>query len=63
MVYVGTMKPMTDPAEEVATTGEAPEREHDAWLRAKVERGLAQAQDRDAMIPAAQLLRELGLER
>ena len=57
------MNPMTDPAEKVTTTGEAPERGHAAWLRAKVERGLAQARDRDAMIPAAQLLRELGLER
>ena len=57
------MKSITDPAEKVATTGGAPERGHAAWLRAKVERGLAQARDRDAMIPAAQLLRELGLER
>lgn len=57
------MKSMTDPAGKVATTGEAPEHGHAVWLRAKVERGLAQARDRDAMIPAAQLLRELGLER
>lgn len=54
---------MTDPADKVATTGETPERGHAAWLRAKVKRGLAQTRVRDAMIPAAQLLRELGLER
>jgi hypothetical protein len=57
------MKSITDPADKVATTGETPERGHEAWLRVKVERGLAQARDRDAMIPAAQLLCELGLER
>lgn len=57
------MKSIIDPADKVAEGGEAPERSHAAWLRAKVERGLAQARDRDAMIPAAQLPRALGLER
>ncbi|HEU0065611.1 MAG TPA: hypothetical protein VFQ57_00055 [Sphingomonas sp.] len=29
-----------------------------AWKRAKIERGLAQSQDRDALIPIEQLLRD-----
>ena len=57
------MKPITDPADKVATTGEAPERGHAAWLRAKVERGLAQARDRDAMIPAVQITAYLRFRR
>lgn len=43
-------------------TGDLPDRGHAEWKRAKVEAGLAQAQDRRAMIPLATVLRELGLE-
>ncbi|HXH17048.1 MAG TPA: hypothetical protein VNJ10_13050 [Sphingomonas sp.] len=36
------------------------DRGYDAWKRAKIERGLAQAQDRSAMIPVEQVLRDLS---
>ena len=47
----------------IADTGEAPERDHTAWKRAKIERGLAQAGDRASLIPAEKVWRDLGLER
>jgi len=34
-----------------------------AWKRAKVERALAEAKNRDGMIPAPHVWRDLGLER
>lgn len=34
-----------------------------AWKRAKIERGLAEATDRDAMIPAEKVLEDLKLAR
>ena len=34
-------------------------RDYDAWKRAKIERGMAQARDRSVMIPIEQVLREL----
>ena len=36
------------------------ERGHDSWKRAKIERGLAQAQDLSAMISVEQVLRDLS---
>ena len=42
---------------------EMPERGYAEWKRAKVERGLAQARDRNAMIPIDEVLREFGLKR
>ena len=32
------------------------------WKRAKIERALAQSKDREAMIPAERIWRDLGLE-
>lgn len=49
--------------DKLAEDGGAPDRGHVAWKRAKVERGLAQAQDRQGMIPLEQILRDFGLER
>ncbi|MET0363428.1 MAG: hypothetical protein ABW169_02125 [Sphingobium sp.] len=43
--------------------GGAPERGYAAWKRAKIEAALEQSRDRDAMIPADKLLRDLGIER
>jgi hypothetical protein len=55
---------ITTPAKDkLADTGGSVERGHAAWKRAKIERGLAEAQDRSRLIPAEQLLRELGIER
>ena len=41
---------------------DATERGYEAWKRAKVERGLAQARDRVAMIPVEQVWRDLKLD-
>jgi hypothetical protein len=58
------MKARTAPPDhKVAETGERPERGYAAWKRAKIERALAQAEDRDSLIPAENLWRDLGLER
>lgn len=57
------MKPNQPLTEKLSEAGSAPERGYDAWKRAKIEKGLQQAQDREAMIPVAQILRDFGLER
>ncbi len=51
------------PTNEALNSGAEHEPGYAAWKRAKVERGLAESEDRDAMIPAAQVWRDLGLER
>ncbi len=35
---------------------------YESWKRAKVERGLRQAQDRSSMIPVEQVLRDLTID-
>ncbi|MGA1799905.1 hypothetical protein VH567_14115 [Sphingomonas sp. 4RDLI-65] len=40
-------------------SGQRAERNYDAWKRAKIERGMAQARDRSKMVPIEQVLREL----
>ncbi|UZW57267.1 hypothetical protein NUH86_21355 [Sphingobium sp. JS3065] len=57
------MKSRTDPHDKLAEQGSAPERGYAAWKRAKIERGLAQAEDRAGMIPVERILRDFGLER
>lgn len=57
------MNPNQPLTEKLSEEGGAPERGYNAWKRAKIEKGLEQAQDRDAMIPVAQILRDFGLER
>jgi hypothetical protein len=49
--------------EKVEETAGVLERGYAAWKRAKIERGLAQAQDRAAMIPVEQVLEDLKLAR
>lgn len=39
------------------------ERGYDVWKQAKIERGLAQADDRNSLIPLEKILRDFGLER
>ena len=56
------MKATVDSQEKVAESDAPAERGHAAWKRAKVERGLNQAKDRDAMIPAERILRDFKLE-
>lgn len=58
------MKPnaVTDAAK-VTETGESPEKGHDAWARRKIARGLTEAADRDRLIPAEKVWRDIGLER
>ena len=50
------------PAHKTSDTGETVSRGHAAWKREKVLRGLAQTEDRAALIPAEQVWRDLGLE-
>lgn len=57
------MKPSALPKEKLSAEEAPAERGHAAWKRAKIERGLQQAEDRSAMIPAEQVWRDLGLER
>lgn len=57
------MKPAVDPRDKTEEVDAPVERGYDAWKRAKVERGLAQARDRSVMIPVEQVLRDLKLER
>jgi hypothetical protein len=56
------MKPATDPIVKTDESDAPLERGYDAWKRAKIERGLAQAKDREAMIPVERILGDLGLE-
>lgn len=56
------MKPVVDEQEKLDETGGPPERGYGAWMRVKIERGLAQSRDRDAMIPVEQVLRNLALK-
>ena len=49
--------------EKIAEIDGPPELGFDAWKRTKVETGLEQSKDRDKMIAADKMWRELGLER
>ena len=60
--YVADMKPALDPREKIAESDTSFEQGHAAWKRAKVERGLAQAKDRKAMIPVERILRDFKLD-
>ena len=60
--YIAGMAIVTVPAEKITEEAGAAERGHAAWQRAKVERGLAQSQNRAAMIPLEQVWRDLKLE-
>ncbi|MEG3181237.1 hypothetical protein [Sphingomonas sp. LT1P40] len=57
------MKVVTRPADKIDGAEDVADCGYDAWKRAKVEGGLAQAQDRSAMIPVERLLRDLGFSR
>lgn len=57
------MKPLTDPRLKTDETDGPVERGYAAWKRTKIERGLAQAQDRRVLIPVEQILADLKLER
>jgi hypothetical protein len=59
------MKPQFDIPfdEKIGETDVAPERGYDAWLRRKIARGLDETRDRDMLISAEEVWRDLGLER
>lgn len=48
--------------DKVTEQGSAPDRGYAAWKQAKIEAALEQSRDRDGMIPADKLLRDLGIE-
>lgn len=56
------MKAQMPPTDEATRTGLARELGYDAWKRAKIERAVAEAKKREAMVPAEQVWRDLGLE-
>ncbi|WP_374147845.1 hypothetical protein [Sphingomonas sp. 28-63-12] len=60
--YDQRMKAIADPRLKTDETDGPVERGYGAWTRAKIERGLAQAQERGAMIPVEQPLAALKLE-
>jgi hypothetical protein len=51
------------PEYKTADIGEPAGRGHAKWKQEKIATALEQAKDRDAMIPAERVWRELGLER
>ena len=57
------MKVAATPAEKIDETGVPAESDYQAWKRRKIEASKAQSEDRDSMIPADQVWRDLGLER
>lgn len=57
------MRTRNDLRDKLNEQGGAAERGHTAWKRAKIEHGLAQAQDRASMIPMDKILRDFGIER
>lgn len=61
--HIEDMKPDRPAEDKIRETGGRSERGYADWKRAKIERGLEQAKDRAKMIPAEQVLRDLGLER
>lgn len=54
---------MIDEREKLEPEAGPVERGYDVWKRAKIERGLAESRDRDAMIPIEEVWRDLSLER
>lgn len=61
--YVSDMATANDFADKLSVDGGTIDRGHDAWLRAKVERGLAESRERAKLISVEQVLRDLSLER
>jgi hypothetical protein len=57
------MKTTIDQRDKLEADGGMPDAGHAAWMRAKIERGLAQTEDRDAMIPIEHIWRDLKLDR
>ncbi len=57
------MKPSVPVADKLEDAGAPVDPGYAAWKRQRIERAKAQAEDREAMIPAEQVWRDLGLER
>lgn len=57
------MKAQNASADNLTGQGDGQERGYAMWKRAKVGRGLEQAQNRSSLIPMEQILREFGIER
>lgn len=57
------MKPAVSDRDKLAAEGGAVDAGYAEWKQAKVKKGLAQRQDRAAVIPVEQVWRDLKLER
>ena len=62
LVYANVMKSDVSFREKVSDVPGPKDEGYDAWKRAKIERALAECENRANMIPAEQVWRELGLE-
>jgi hypothetical protein len=60
--YAGIMAAHVDEFEKLEADRGRAEHGYDSWKRAKIERGLMQAQDRSAMITVEQVLRALTVD-
>jgi hypothetical protein len=63
MAHSSGVRMQVNPDEKLAEQGGAIERGHDVSQRIKIERGLAQAQDRATLIPIDRILHDFGIER
>lgn len=61
--HISDMRNARSLDEKLHEKGGVTERGYAAWKRAKIETALEQSQDREVMIPAEKLLRDLGIER
>ena len=61
MQYIGRMKSVADLHDKIDESDAPAERGYAAWKLGKIERGLAQAKDRGAMIPVEQIVADFKL--
>lgn len=57
------MKNSASAADKLEEAGSPVDPGYDAWKRSKIEHAKAEARDRQVLIPAEQIWRDLGLER
>jgi hypothetical protein len=60
--YDRSMATHVDEFEKLEADHGTVEHGYESWKRAKIERGLRQAQDRSSMIPVEQVLRDLTID-
>lgn len=61
--HICVMKPTLPADDKTAENAQPVQRGYAAWKKAKIASAIEQAKDRENLIPAAQILRDFGLER